>query len=430
MLYSVLVEEPIRQASKAPLAFETNQCDTALSLLMESITALPSQSNNDIFEIFSQNPQVIGLPVVEDERPVGLINRHLFMDNFARPFHREIYGKKSCIAYMDKEPLIVDSGVSIEDLGFRAVEAGRKALADGFIITRNGYYIGMGTGEGLVQAITHLQAEKNRLVMESIGYASVIQKSFLRPSRDNMAAILEDYFIYWEPRDVVGGDYYFFTRFEDGFFAAVIDCTGHGVPGAFMTLIISAFLDHESTHEHRKDPAYMLSSLNLRIKRALSQSREVTYRDQRDPVRDDADMQSDDGLDAALCWVDFNTHTLTFAGARTPLFYLLPGDAAVSMLEGDRKGAGYTDTPADYSWTNKTIPAVKDMRVYITTDGLIDQIGGEKHIAFGKRRFKQWILDHHREPIRRQQGVLAETLRAYQGDQIRRDDMTVFGFRL
>lgn len=423
MRYSVLVEEPARQASKTAPVIESGQRDTALDLLVESITASPSQSNNDIFEVFSQNPQVIGLPVVENDRPIGLINRHLFMDNFARPFHREIYGKKSCIAYMDKEPLIVDSGASIEDLGFRAVAAGRKALADGFIITQDGYYIGMGTGEGLVLAITHLQAEKNRLVMESIGYASVIQKSFLLPSRDNMAAILDDYFIHWEPRDVVGGDYYFFTRYEDGFFAAVIDCTGHGVPGAFMTLIISAFLDHELTHEHRKDPAYMLSSLNLRIKRALSQSREAS-------VRDDTDMQSDDGLDAALCWVDFKARTLTFAGARTPLFYLLPGDADVNMLEGDRKGAGYADTPADYSWTNKTIPAAKDMRVYIATDGLTDQIGGEKHIAFGKRRFKQWILDHHQEPMCRQQEALAETLRVYQGDQIRRDDVTVFGFRL
>ena len=122
----------------------------------------------------------------------------------------------------------------------------------------------------LVKAIADLQAE-NRLVMESINYASVIQKSFLRSSREDMAAALNDYFMHWEPRDVVGGDYYYFVKHDDGFFCAVIDCTGHGVPGAFMTLIIASALNQVLKETDLHNPAAALAEVNRTVKQSLGQ---------------------------------------------------------------------------------------------------------------------------------------------------------------
>ena len=141
---------------------------------------------------------------------------------------------------MDKEPLIVDGAMSIEDLTFRAEEAGEKALADGFIITEGGALAGVGFGLQLMNVVATMQAEKNRQIMHSIDYASVIQRALLRTSSAELRATLPDAHLEWQPRDVVGGDFYFFERHAGGWFAAIADCTGHGVPGAFMTLIASS----------------------------------------------------------------------------------------------------------------------------------------------------------------------------------------------
>ena len=106
---------------------------------------------------------------------------------------------------------------------------------------------------------------------------------------------------------------------------------------------------------------------------------------------DSSEMHSDDGMDTAFCWVDSRTRTLTFAGAKTPLFVLSPGADDLEVIKGDKKGVGYIDTPMDYTWENQTMTLKPGSRVYITTDGIIDQIGGPKHIAFGKKRLKKAI---------------------------------------
>jgi serine phosphatase RsbU (regulator of sigma subunit) len=196
-----------------------------------------------VLELFSQDESLANIPVVDQQRAVGIINRNTFMSTLARPFHREIFGRKPCTAFMNASPLIVDYLTPITELSFMALEADRKVLSDGFLINLDNAYAGMGQGVSLMQALADQQAEKHRQMMESINYASVIQQSFLQSSRRDMAAALEDYFMVWAPRDIVGGDYYYFVKRPDGFFVAVIDCTGHGVPGAFMTLIMASTLN-------------------------------------------------------------------------------------------------------------------------------------------------------------------------------------------
>lgn len=403
------------------------------SLLHPSPSVSPRHTSNDVLELLGRHPEVIGLPVIEEGLPVGLINRNIFMDEMAKPYRRELFARKSCIAFMDKQPLVVDENMSIQDLSFKVVNSGGKTLSDGFIITdADGRYLGMGLGEDLVKVVSYLQAEKNRLVMESINYASVIQKSFLRASREDMAASLDDYFMHWEPRDKVGGDYYFCKKFDDGFFIALIDCTGHGVPGAFMTLIMASFLEHILQEDNRHDPARALAIMNRKVKTALGQIGEqnvISMSGARFGKAAHKD-QSDDGMDTAFCWVSIGTGRMVYAGAKTPLFVLEPGADEMSVIDGDKKGVGYIDTPMDYEWTNREISLPKGSCVYLTTDGIIDQIGGSKDIAFGKKRLCSLLLENHGKPMAEQKDVVMKTFYEYQGRQRRRDDVSLLGFRI
>jgi serine phosphatase RsbU (regulator of sigma subunit) len=282
--------------------------------------------------------------------------------------------------------------------------------------------------EGLVNERTADLADKNHLIMESINYALVIQTSFLRASRQDMASSLNDYFMIWDPRDTVGGDYLYFRRFDDGYFFAVIDCTGHGVPGAFMTLIMASYLNNLLTEDNRHDPAALLGRMNRSVKTALGQIEGQEHAD-RDAGHHEEGHRSDDGMDAAFGWVDTSTHTLTYAGAKTPLFYLHPDDQEVQTLDGLRTGVGYTDTAIDFCWENRSLALQPGTAVYITTDGIIDQVGEVKRISYGKRRLHKTILDARALPMTAQQDAIREPFLEHQGSQPRRDDVSMFAFR-
>lgn len=394
-----------------------------ISIAVTPVT--PAHTNRDVFSIFDAQPELIGLPVVEDERPVGLINRNIFMQSLARPFHREIYLSKSCIAFMDKTPFIAEAGTSIQDLSFQVLEAGTKTLIDGFIIAEGGRYAGVGLAHDMLRAVAMLQAEKNRMVMESIDYGSVIQKSLSRSSREAMRSALPDHFLLWEPRDVVSGDFYHFQDFDDGFLLALYDCTGHGVPGAFMTLIMSSFLQGAINSDSRRDPAGLLGEINRRVKSAM---------DQIDHAHSGADNerehQSDDGMDAAFCWFDRATRRLTWAGAHLQLMVLAPDADEVACFDGDRHGVGYASTPMNQRWENQTLELAAGTCVYFFTDGLLDQLGGPKRIAFGRRRLRSTLLEHRSGSLPEQRAAVVEALRRWQGSEPRKDDVSAVGFRI
>ncbi|MGF6701684.1 serine phosphatase RsbU (regulator of sigma subunit) [Paraburkholderia sp. MM5496-R1] len=370
-------------------------------------------------EIFSARRDMQSLAVIDDHRPIGLINRDIFMSQMSKPFHRELYDKKSCIAFMDKEPLVVDADVSIEALTFRTVEAGEKALVDGFIVTRDGLFSGLGSGLQLISAVAEMQAEKNRQIMQSIEYASVIQRAMLRASSETLSMKLRDAAMVWEPRDVVGGDFYHFAAFPNGWFGAVADCTGHGVPGAFMTLLASASLSKALEQIGPRDPAALLAAVNQNVKGLLGQVNSA-----------DEGTQSNDGLDTALFWFDATQSVLHFAGARIALHILSPDAAEFETIGADRMGVGYVDSRADYAWSLRSIPITAGSLLFIYTDGLADQIGGPRNISFGRRRALDLILENRAETP----ATICERVRLaladWQGQQPRRDDVTLFCARI
>lgn len=390
-----------------------------LCIATESVQA--DDTNFAVLELFTERRDMMSLPVTEQQRPIGLISRNIFMSQMSKPFYHEVYGKKSCIAFMDKEPLIVDAAMSIEDLTFRAVEAGEKALADGFIITDNGVLSGVGFGLQLMNVVATMQAEKNRQIMHSIDYASVIQRALLRSSDAELRASLPDAHLEWQPRDVVGGDFYFFERHAGGWFAALADCTGHGVPGAFMTLIASSALSQALRELGPRDPAALIGAVSRAIKTLLGQ----------DGSADAASgTTSNDGMDCAFLSYDAASARLHYAGAKQALYIVEPGTDAVRAIEGARMGVGYVDTPFDHAWHSEVVDTQPGSLLFLTTDGLLDQIGGARDIAYGKRRMREQLLLRQAAPASEVAEALLHDMAAWQGPQPRRDDLTFFCFRL
>jgi serine phosphatase RsbU (regulator of sigma subunit) len=379
-------------------------------------TVTPADTNGTVREIFDKHRDLISLPVIDGGRPVGLIKRHNFLSEMAKPFRKELHERKSCLAFTDANVLVVDAQSTVDATAQQVVAAKNNALADGFLVARDGTYHGVAFGLDLMRIVAEMQAEKHRQILQSIDYASVIQRAMLGPSSVALAA-LADAQLVWEPRDTIGGDFYHFARYDDGWFLAIADCTGHGVPGAFMTLISSSWLNQAVERHGPRDPAALVAELNRNIKLSLGQTARGA-------------SQSDDGLDAALLWFDSAARTLTWASARTSLHTLALGAETVHTHAGERIGIGYQDTALDHAWRNQTIALHPGDIFAVTTDGFTDQIGGPKRIAFGKNRLRAAMLAHRKVKMRDFATALMASLRDYEAGHRRRDDVTLFCARV
>ncbi len=273
-------------------------------------------------------------------------------------------------------------------------------------------------GIDLIKTVSDLQAKQHFQIMQSIEYARVIQESMLSRSRQGIEESLNQWCLYWQPRDCVGGDIYAFQRDENGWLVVIADCTGHGVPGAFMTFIFASALEKALTLAPANEPERLLAIVNRHIKQTLSQ------------LHPSADLnQSNDGCDAIAIYADSVNAQLIWANARMHAFMLGVEDEEVSMLESDRKGLGYTDTPADQQWRRFQRPLRIGDQMMVVTDGVTDQIGGERSIMFGKKRIQSLLLQNRSLPMSALSGALLEGLQAWQDKEASRDDMTWFGFR-
>ncbi|MBT4262950.1 MAG: SpoIIE family protein phosphatase [Deltaproteobacteria bacterium] len=266
--------------------------------------------------------------------------------------------------------------------------------------------------ELLNETLDHLE-ESNKKVIDSIEYAKRIQYSLL-PHEHDIEKFPFNHFIIWHPRDIVGGDIYHVDFFESGFIVAVFDCTGHGVPGAFITMIALSALKRITTDEGCLNPADILSRLSSIIKTSLHQ--------------DTDHVTSNDGLDASVCFVNTVEKTLTYAGSKLPLTYLK--DDTVVTIKGDRQSIGYKKSDLNFKFTNHKVDIAEDMAFYLYTDGVIDQLGGDKYFSFGKKRFNNLLLENSGKPLEEQKEKIVQVFQEYKGDHETLDDVTVIGFKV
>jgi len=266
----------------------------------------------------------------------------------------------------------------------------------------------------LSNTVTEELAASHKEVIDSINYASRIQRSVLA-SEPGFAEAFADHFVIWEPRDTVGGDMLLSSyTWGDGHLVILGDCTGHGVPGAFVTLLANGALERALQHVEPGDVGTLIRDAHALLQRTLGQHQDGG--------------RSDDGIELGACYVPESGQALTFAGARFSLFVVDGG--IVSEIKGTKKGMGYRGIAPDQAYESHSIALNPGRSFYMTTDGLTDQVGGEFRRMFGKKRFKELLLSLEGRPMNEQKQALMDALIAYQGDEVRRDDVSAIGFKV
>ncbi len=255
-------------------------------------------------------------------------------------------------------------------------------------------------------------------VQASINYGKRIQEAIL-PQRSIIRRSIPDSFILFRPRDIVSGDFFWFLERKGKTYIAAVDCTGHGVPGAFMSMIGNDLLNEIVNLLGVEEPDKILNALHIRIRRALKQDKN----DNRD------------GMDLALCVIDHNRHVLQFAGAKNPLVYYDHIDGQMHMIKGDKMPIGGSQKEEAREFTLHELPLGEQMKsFYIFSDGYQDQFGGrnEDHPngqKFMLRRLKETFLEMKDVPMRQQRDILTAKLDDWMAGEPQIDDVLVIGFR-
>jgi len=268
--------------------------------------------------------------------------------------------------------------------------------------------------QGMVDERTNELSAAYETISSSIDYASSIQRSIL-PHSDAFSAIFSDYFVIWEPRDRVGGDVYWNRIWGDGVLVVLADCTGHGVPGAFMTLISTGALDRALDDVVPGQVGNMVQRVHQLVQLGLRQN-------------EDVEGGSDDGLELGAVYLDADLANITFAGARFSVF--ISDGAEVREVKGTKAGLGYRAFPFDQAYAEQHFPVEDGCAYYMASDGYTDQVGGKRSLMFGKKRLKTLLKKIHSLPMTEQDARLRQAFEDYQGENVRRDDVSVIGFKV
>lgn len=254
---------------------------------------------------------------------------------------------------------------------------------------------------------------QNKDITDSINYAKQIQRARL----SNPSIILNhlpDAFGLYKPKDVVSGDFYWFAEHESGkLLMAAADCTGHGIPGAFMSLIGIDELNHAVLEKRLCDASAILSSLNKGVKKALRQNEE--------------NSMSRDGMDIALIIFDLKNNTMEYAGANRPLYYIR--DNQLNEIPPTKAAIGGT-TSNEQEFKSHVREIKKNDMIYVFTDGFADQFGGESGKKFMTKRFKDLLLSIHHKPATEQEAILEKSLEEWKKEISQVDDILVMGVRI
>ena len=252
--------------------------------------------------------------------------------------------------------------------------------------------------------------EKNRSITASIEYAKNIQAALLKTSEVCIDSLPEN-FILFLPKDIVSGDFYWFTYIEDQVVIAVMDCTGHGVPGALMSTLGVAFLNETVLGDRIVSPNLILESLRKKIIKSLGQKGHFgTIKD---------------GIEGSVISFEKSPGQIRFSASFNPL--ILIHDGEMIEIKADRIPIGYYERVADF--TTKALPLSPGDIIYLFSDGYIDQFGGPASKRFLLKRFKALLLANHKLPLKEQKELLLASLNEWQGTAEQTDDILVIGLK-
>jgi sigma-B regulation protein RsbU (phosphoserine phosphatase) len=312
---------------------------------------------------------------------------------------------------------------------FLTAKAGLKDIVKGFQLGGVDYITKPFNGTELLARVqTHIELKQskeklndslqklqlaNRHLTDSINYAQLIQQAVM-PHKQDLKTVFKESFVFLKPRDIVSGDFFWILDSPERIIIAAVDCTGHGVPGAFVSMLSYQLMHEIIVMRGFWEPDLILNELNKRIKSVFNQGRPEIC----------------EGMDVAICSLDLPNRVLEFAGARNPLIYVYNDD--LHHIKGDRISiGGFRCSPRQESrFTKQVIPIRESTMFYIYSDGYPDQLGGEQGRRFTHRRFRELLRDIHQLPMEAQEIALEQALTDWMGneyDQI--DDILVIGFK-
>ncbi len=245
-------------------------------------------------------------------------------------------------------------------------------------------------------------SKQNNEIIDSINYAQRIQSAML-PPETYITELLNENFILYKPRDIVSGDFYWIKQVNQYIVLVAADCTGHGVPGAFMSMLGMSYLNEIVQRREITQANQVLNELRKQIKFSLRQH------GQRD--------ESKDGIDMALCVLDLKSMKLQYSGANNPLYLIrdVNGTPELKEIKADRMPLGYYQGK-DRSFVNHDIQLEIGDTFYMFSDGFIDQKGGKEEKKFMSKNFKNLLLEIHDQSMHDQKEILDKTLSDWMGD--------------
>ncbi len=257
-----------------------------------------------------------------------------------------------------------------------------------------------------------LVQKQNKKIEDSILYAKRIQSAVLPPNRF-IQHLLSEHFIFYKPRDIVSGDFYWTKQVDDKIYIAAADCTGHGVPGALMSMLGITFLNEIINKNIIIHANEILNDLRIHIISSLSQT--------------GSSGESRDGMDIALCIIDHEKHLLEYAGANNPL-YLIRNNKLLET-KADKMPIGI-HRRAKESFQNHIIKLQKDDLIYIFSDGFVDQFGGEDGRKYLSANFKKLLIENCSQTLNDQKIILEKTFEEWRGERTQLDDILIIGFKI
>ena len=271
--------------------------------------------------------------------------------------------------------------------------------------------------EKKVEEKTKKLRDKNKTIMESIDYASRIQNSIIPDLSNCLNISQKDYFSIWKPREKVGGDIFWCKSVGNYSLLAVVDCTGHGVPGAFMSMMLNSILNSVIKDLEPDNPAKILNEIDNRLKENLSN---------KSKYKNEGSSQITDGADMALIVIDEDNKELIFSGAKLDMYSVK--DKKVEKITGSRRSIGYSLGQEEFE--NKRITIKANEIYYFTTDGFLDQNSKESRHGIGKNGFSKLIKEISEKPIHKQKEIINKDIQNKISQVEQRDDITVIALNL
>lgn len=256
--------------------------------------------------------------------------------------------------------------------------------------------------------------EKNRDITSSIEYAKRIQEAIL-PSRDYIFDRLKKAFILYKPKDIVSGDFYWFAEKEGFKIFAVVDCTGHGVPGAFMSMIGHNLLHQIVQEKGLTDPGHILDALHKGVQEALRQGHN--------------EISTNDGMDVSIISINHEQKLFKWAGANRPLI-LINDQEEFTKIDGNKYPIGGAQLSVNREFTTHVIPSSRPMIAYMFSDGYADQFGGDKGKKYMVKRFHELLQENHKKDMASQRLELDKSFEQWRGNHEQVDDVLVVGIAI